>query len=191
MDGIRIYSYICRIIGSFIRRYTAQSRCTRKTNTPKSQSAIKLRLMKKLITLTMLIAASVAISAKSLVLVLTDGTLVYYYLGGDTNPVMKFEGNKVSVDTDAFTFENIQKFYVSQTDATGIDDKKEVTTSFDGSALYVNTTEGTVGVYKTDGTKMEVTVSKTDNMTVVQTSSLERGVYIVKVGNTSLKFYKK
>lgn len=147
--------------------------------------------MKKLITLTMLIAASVAMSAKSLVLVLTDGTLVYYYLGGDTNPVMKFEGDKVSVDTDAFTFENIQKFYVSQTDAAAINDTKEVTTSFDGSALYVNTTEGTVAVYKTDGTKMDVDVSKTDNMTVVQTSSLERGVYIVKVGTTSLKFIKK
>ncbi len=147
--------------------------------------------MRKLLTLALLLAISAAMSAKSLVLVLTDGTLVYYCLGGDTNPVMKFDAGDVSVETDVYTFGNIDKFYISQTDAAGIEETKEVTSSYDGNALCLNTTDKTVSVYKTDGTKVEAKISKTDGMTVVETSSLEKGIYIIKVGETSLKICKK
>ncbi len=147
--------------------------------------------MRKLFTLTALFLFVMALSAKSLVLVLSDGTQVYYYLGGEKNPVMRYDKERITIEADNYTFEDVVKFYVSNTDADGIDDVKAVECNYDGSTFYVNTTSKSVKVYKTDGTEAKVDVSSGNGVTAIQTSSLEHGVYIVKIGKTSFKFIKK
>lgn len=147
--------------------------------------------MRKLLTLTTLFLLVMVLNAKSLVLVLSDGTQVYYYLGGEKNPVMKYDQERITIESDNYTFENIVKFYVSNTDADGIDNVKATDFSYDGSTFYVNTTSRPVKVYKTDGTETKVGINSDNGVTAIQISSLERGVYIVKIGKSSFKFVKK
>ena len=63
---------------------------------------------------------SIGISfGKSLVLTLANNTLVYYVLGGDKNPMMRFADGKVCVNSDEYAFSNIKNFYISETDDPG------------------------------------------------------------------------
>ena len=50
------------------------------------------------------------LSAKSLVLTLKNGTLVYYLLGGEANPMMRLTDGDIVVNTDKYEFGNIQNF---------------------------------------------------------------------------------
>ena len=67
--------------------------------------------MKKLTILCLLCLASMGAMAKSLVLTLSDGTLVYYLLGGETDPRMRFVEGKIEVNTDVYEISGIKNFY--------------------------------------------------------------------------------
>ena len=72
--------------------------------------------MKKLTILCLLCLASMGAMAKSLVLTLSDGTLVYYLLGGETDPRMRFVEGKIEVNTDVYQISGIKNFYISNED---------------------------------------------------------------------------
>lgn len=148
-------------------------------------------MVKKLILIcTLALLASVSASARSLVLVLSDSTKIYFLL--DDKPVLRMVDGKVMIDTQAFRFEEVDRFYISQTDdPSGIEAvmaEKQVT--FDGNTIVVDG-EKAVEVYAINGMKMKAKVSRTAGMTKVDTSGLAKGTYVVKVGKASMKFVKK
>ncbi len=149
--------------------------------------------MKKLTLLLMLafgLSHATSLNAKSLVLVLSDSTRVYFLL--DTTPVMKLQGGTVTVETKEYAFTDIARFYISQTDdPTGIETqlaKQEV--KWAGGTLLLQGKQK-AEVYNTGGVKQEVGITVTTDMTFIDTNNLPRGTYILKAGKTSMKFMKR
>lgn len=135
----------------------------------------------------MLIAALV-VNAKSLVLVLTDETRVYYLLENENSPVMTFDKDNITVRADVYSFNGVSRFYISNTDdTTEIGSVKTAGRKFDGSTLYLNAKGCKVSLYNADGKLVNANVSENGGVTAVSMASLPAGVYIVKTGNTSFK----
>jgi hypothetical protein len=98
----------------------------------------------------------------------------------------------VLIDTQAFSFEDVDQFYISQTDDPSSIEAvlAERKVKFEGNTLVVDGDKA-VEVYAVNGTKMKVKMSKSAGVTMVNTEDLVKGVYIVKIGKTSFKFSKK
>ena len=148
-------------------------------------------MIKKVILIcTLALLTSMSANARSLVLVLSDSTKIYFLL--DDKPVLRMVDGKVLIDTQAFSFEDVDHFYISQTDDPSsieavLADRK---VKFEGNTLVVDGDKA-VEVYAVNGTKMKVKMSKSAGVTMVNTEDLVKGVYIVKIGKTSFKFSKK
>ena len=142
--------------------------------------------MKKLLFIIVLMVAAVTVQAKSLVITLADGTEVYYLLGGDVNPVMKFKDGKVTVNADAYEISDIKKFVISQTDdPSGI--KAE---TFDVKGKQ------DIEVFSLDGKKVDTIKStslqsKEDAISSLSLTTLPKGVYVLKIGSATMKVLKK
>ena len=148
-------------------------------------------MIKKVILIcTLALLTSMSANARSLVLVLSDSTKIYFLL--DDKPVLRMVDGKVLIDTQAFSFEDVDHFYISQTDDPSSIEAvlAERKVKFEGNTLVVDGDKA-VEVYAVNGTKMKVKMSKSAGVTMVNTEDLVKGVYIVKIGNTSFKFSKK
>lgn len=142
-----------------------------------------------------LMLATGSIQAKSLVLTLSDGTLVYYLLGGETNPMMRFTDGKITVDTDEYTISGIKNFYISEEDdpnaIEGIHSDKNIA-NFQNNTLIVKTgANKLVKVFTMSGAEVEADISTMGDMTSVGIGNLPKGAYVIKVGNSSFKVLKK
>lgn len=146
--------------------------------------------MKKLLFIIVLMVAAVTVQAKSLVITLADGTEVYYLLGGDVNPVMKFKDGKVTVNADAYEISDIKKFVISQTDdPSGI---KAETFYVKGKQKGKQDIE----VFSLDGKKVDTIKStslqsKEDAISSLSLTTLPKGVYVLKIGSATMKVLKK
>jgi len=148
--------------------------------------------MKKLVIMIMLIAAAIPAAAKSLVVVLDDGTEVYYQIGGEKDPVMTRTQGTVTVNADTYEMSAFSRFYISSADApSAVGDAKAAKTRFDGGTLYVTTADKPVAVYRPDGSKVRVRQSHGDGWTALSLEPLRSGTYIVRVGESSLKIRKQ
>lgn len=148
-------------------------------------------MIKKVILIcTLALLTSMSANARSLVLVLSDSTKIYFLL--DDKPVLRMVDGKVLIDTQAFSFEDVDHFYISQTDDPSSIEAvlAERKVKFEGNTLVVDGDKA-VEVYAVNGTKMKVKMSKSAGVTMVNTEDLVKGVYIVKIGKTSFKFSKK
>lgn len=148
-------------------------------------------MIKKVILIcTLALLTSMSANARSLVLVLSDSTKIYFLL--DDKPVLRMVDGKVLIDTQAFSFEDVDHFYISQTDDPSSIEAvlAERKVKFEGNTLVVDG-DKTVEVYAVNGTRMKVKMSKSAGVTMVNTEDLVKGVYIVKIGKTSFKFSKK
>ena len=138
---------------------------------------------------------SIGISfGKSLVLTLANNTLVYYVLGGDKNPMMRFADGKVCVNSDEYAFSNIKNFYISETDdPSGIEHLlKEQQITYKAGTLIVNTdSPESIGVYNANGMKVSVPVELSGDAVAVSLNQLPKGVYVVRVGESSFKVLKQ
>ena len=138
---------------------------------------------------------SIGISfGKSLVLTLANNTLVYYVLGGDKNPMMRFADGKVCVNSDEYAFSNIKNFYISETDdPSGIEHLlKEQQISYKAGMLIVHTdSPESISVYTVNGMKISVPVEQAGNVVAVSMTQLPNGVYVVRVGESSFKVFKQ
>ena len=138
---------------------------------------------------------SIGISfGKSLVLTLANNTLVYYMLGGDKNPMMRFADGKVCVNSDEYAFSNIKNFYISETDdPSGIEHLlKEQQITYKAGTLIVNTDNPeSIGVYNANGMKVSVPVEQSGDAVAVSLNQLPKGVYVVRVGESSFKVLKQ
>ena len=138
---------------------------------------------------------SIGISfGKSLVLTLANNTLVYYVLGGAKNPMMRFADGKVCVNSDEYAFSNIKNFYISETDdPSGIEHLlKEQQITYKAGTLIVHTDNPeSISVYTVNGMKVSVPVEQAGNVVAVSMNQLPKGVYVVRVGESSFKVFKQ
>lgn len=148
----------------------------------------------KIITLVAcLFFATASLSAKSLVLTLKNGTLVYYLLGGESNPMMRFADGGIIVNTDKYEFANIRNFYISTTDdPNGIKQVVEGDIQYAHNMVVIDTDKPlSVAVYACNGHKIDTPIQQANGKTLVDLNSLPQGAYIVTIGESSLKILKK
>ena len=150
--------------------------------------------MKKLTFLLLLCMASMGVMAKSIVFTLSDGTKVYYLLGGETNPMLRFVEGKITVNADQYEISDIKNFFVSnEDDPNGIEDVLAgMDVNFSANTLVINATDVlVVKVYALSGTEVPAEVTKNGSLVSVNLNGLEKGAYIIRVGKSSLKVMKK
>ena len=148
-------------------------------------------MLKKTILIGILsLLAALTVEARSLVVVLTDSTKIYFLL--DDKPVLRLDGDMVWIDTQSFSIDHVDRFYISQTDdPSGIEAvMAERKMQMNGSTLVI-AGEEEVTLYAVNGTKVKARVSKSSGMTSVDTSELPKGPYVVRMGKGSFKFIKK
>ena len=143
--------------------------------------------------LTCLCLSLSALMAKSLVLTLTDGTLVYYLLGGEVNPVMHLVDGGVMVNADSYSFSDLKDFRISLTDdPSGIEHMlSDARVSYSHNVLAIPSVgPEAVQVYSIDGAQVHPTVHVEAGFLFVDLGRLPQGVYVVNVAGTSLKVMK-
>lgn len=149
--------------------------------------------MKKLFLTALFLLGLTTLQAKSLVVSLTNGTLVYYLLGGETNPMMRFTEGRVSINGNEYEFSKIRCFYISETDdPNGLDfaPKAPVVECREAGLLIRQAQGSLVSVCELDGKVVVPTFVNREECTRVDLSSQPSGVYVVKVGADSFKFVK-
>lgn len=152
---------------------------------------MKKKFLSVLLVLTLITSG---VSAKSLVLTLSDGTLVYYLLQTDNNPMMRFTDGGFTLNADAYEFSGVTNFYISATDdPTSIKDieKSAKNIVFSGNSITINGSTGKVSLVSSNGMSLNVEAQTVDEKTFIDITTLPTGTYIVKAGESSLKFKKK
>lgn len=151
--------------------------------------------MEKLLLTTLLLLGISSLQAKSLVVSLANGSLVYYLIGGETNPMMRFTDGRVSINGNEYEFSKIRDFYISETDdpnALDFASKSSVVEYREEGLLIRQFEEGSrVSVCALDGTIVVPARMLREECSFVDLSSQPSGVYVVKVGTDSFKFVKK
>ena len=128
-------------------------------------------------------------NAKSLVLVLADGTEAYYNIDTQSAIMHLIDGNVV-IETDSYQFSNIKRFFISNDDAPSaignIDASKPI--SQDG-ILYIPNQDSAI-LYTIDGKQVAFSQNGTDTQSF-NMGYLPTGTYLVKTKKATLKFTKK
>lgn len=152
-------------------------------------------MKEKIITLVAcLFLATTILSAKSLVLTLKNGSLVYYLLGEESNPMMRFVDGGIAVNTDKYEFANIRNFYISATDdPSGIKQVMKGDVQYTHNMVVVDTENSLLptAVYTCDGHKIDTPIQQANGKTLVDLNPLPQGSYVVTIGESSLKILKK
>jgi hypothetical protein len=134
------------------------------------------------------------LSAKSLVLTLKNNTRVYYLLGGETNPMMRFIHGDIIVNADNYEFSNIKNFYISATDdPSGIEQTTKGATAriCDNSVIFETDKPLSVRVYSSNGREVKVIPIQMEGQTIVNLHTLPQGAYIITTGDATLKIVKR
>lgn len=148
--------------------------------------------MKRIFIFLACFVATLQTEAKSLVVVLTNGTLAYYEISKTSEPVMKRGNGTIMVNTDGYNLSEFHHFYVRNEDVpASISGIKTDGTRYEGTYFYVKSDDKKVSVYSTDGKEMNMRFTINDGWTIVPMGNLRSGVYIVKVGESSFKIRKR
>lgn len=136
----------------------------------------------------------VCAQAKSVVFTLADGTKVYYLLGGETNPKLRFQEGKMLVEADTYEFSNIKNFYISsEDDPNAIENvlsKQNVRVR--GNMVVINSSSvKNVDVFAANGAKVSADIQRDGDVITVNLNGLPKGMYVVSVGQSSLKVMKR
>lgn len=135
-----------------------------------------------------------AASAKSLVLTLKDGKRVYYLLGGDVDPMMRFVDGAMMVGVDDYSFANVSNFYISAEDDPSAVEQAlaSAVPSYKGNVVCMQVTgKVKAKVFAIDGRDMQASAHMVGDMVCVDLTPLPAGVYMVSIGGSSLKVIKK
>lgn len=135
-----------------------------------------------------------SVYGKSLVLTLNDGGRVYYLLGGDVDPMMRFVDGGMTVNADGYAFADIKNFCISdEDDPNGVEQiLSRAGASYKGNMVCMQVSqEVPVKVCTLDGRSVQVTVRVVDDVVCVDLNALPTGIYMVSIGNTSLKVIKE
>lgn len=134
-------------------------------------------------------------TAKSVVFTLSNNTKVYYLLGGDTAPMLRFAGSQVTIDADEYSISGIKNFYISDTDdPNAIEQPQQAKQdiSYTAGTLVVTASDAAkVRVYTARGTEVEADILQTGDVVTINLNRLDRGIYVIQVGTSSMKVLKK
>ena len=136
----------------------------------------------------------VCAQAKSVVFTLTDGTKVYYLLGGETNPKLRFQEGKMLVEADTYEFSNIKNFYISsEDDPNAIENVlSRQNVRVGGNMVVINSSSvKNVDVFAANGAKVSADIQRDGDVITVNLNGLPKGMYVVSVGQSSLKVMKR
>lgn len=151
--------------------------------------------MKKLTCLmTFLCLMTMSVMAKSIVFTLSDDAKVYYLLGGETNPILRFIDGKVTINTDQYEISDIKNFYISnEDDPTAIENVLATQqVQFRANTLIINAADvKTVKVYAVGGTEVQADVQQQDDLVSIHLDALSSGLYVISTGKASFKVMKK
>lgn len=147
-------------------------------------------LKHKIATLLMVFACSMpSANAKSLVIVLIDGSEVYYNI--DTqSAIMHLTDGNVTVEVDSYQFSNIERFYISNEDAPSAISNTHVPRPKTQNGILYIPNEDIATLFTLDGKQVAVSQNGTDTQTFNLTH-FPSGTYLVKTKNATLKFTKK
>lgn len=140
-----------------------------------------------------LFLATVNLSAKSLVLTLKNGTLVYYLLGEKSNPMLRFVDSGILIDTDRYEFSNVKNFCISSTDdPSSIEHSMKKNIQYDHNIVVVDTDKPlSIKIYTYDGRETKACLQQINGKILIDLNPLPKGAYIVNIGKSSLKVFKK
>lgn len=151
--------------------------------------------MKKItILFTLMLIVSPGAMAKSVVFTLANNTKVYYLLGSETNPMMRFVDGKMTVNADTYNFSDIKNFYISSEDDPNAIESTLAASSMTYSAntLVVKASEvKSVKVYSVGGKEVNANIQKAGDVITVNLNGLEKGAYVISTGDASFKVLKK
>lgn len=142
----------------------------------------------------LMLFASVGAIAKSIVFTLSNNQTVYYQLGGETNPMLRFVDGKMTVNADIYEFSDITNFYVSAEDAPNAIESTATAThmAYSANTLVLNAGEAkTVKVYSVGGREVNADIQKSGDVITVNLNGLEKGAYVISTGDASFKVLKK
>ena len=151
-------------------------------------------MKEKIITLVAcLLFVAANLSAKSLVLTLKNGTLVYYLLDEDVNPMLRFVDGGIVVNTDKYEFSNVKNFYISATDdPSSIERVTEDHIQYGRNVLVVNAEHSlSFAIYTSSGHKVSAPAQQVNGQIIIDLNPLPQGTYVVTIGESSLKVLKK
>lgn len=151
--------------------------------------------MKKItILFTLMLIVSAGAMAKSVVFTLANNTKVYYLLGSETNPMMRFVDGKMTVNADTYNFSDIKNFYISsEDDPNAIESTLAASNmTYSANTLVVKASEvKSVKVYSVGGKEVNADIQKAGDVITVNLNGLEKGAYVISTGDASFKVLKK
>ncbi len=147
-----------------------------------------------LATLICLFTAVSATEAKSLVITLQNSKKVYYILGGETNPMMRFTDGTITMEADEYIISDIKNFYISETDDPSNIEKILTTKHIEyrANTIAIKASDiNTIKVYDISGKQINAEVLKNNDIITVNLNSLGSGTYIINADGNSFKVMKK
>lgn len=151
-------------------------------------------MKEKIITLVAcLLFVAANLSAKSLVLTLKNGTLVYYLLDEEVRPMLRFVDGGIMVNTDKYEFSNVKNFYISATDdPSSIEHATGNQIEYSRNMLVINAEYSlSFAIYTSSGHKVSVPAQQVNGQIIIDLNPLPQGAYVVTIGESSLKVLKK
>ena len=129
---------------------------------------------------------------KSLIITFSDNTTQTFVLS--TLPQITMSNNKMTISAGTTTAEydlyKIKTFTFSGTTSIGnIEDNSDIKT--EGYRIIIEGTNANVRIFSVDGKSATLKTTNTSNATVIDISSLNRGVYIIKANDKTVKVSKQ
>ena len=129
---------------------------------------------------------------KSLIITFSDNTTQTFVLS--TLPQITMANNKMTILAGATTAEydlyKIKTFIFSGTTSIrNIEDNSEIKT--EGNKIIIEGTNANVRIFSIDGKPATIKTINTSNSTVIDISSLNSGVYIIKANDKTVKISKQ
>ena len=129
---------------------------------------------------------------KSLIITFSDNTTQTFVLS--TLPQITMANNKMTILAGATTAEydlyKIKTFTFSGTTSIGnIEDNSDIKT--EGNKIIIEGTNANVRIFSIDGKSTTIKTTNTSNSTVIDISSLNSGVYIIKANDKTVKISKQ
>lgn len=137
---------------------------------------------------------AIAASAKSVVFTLSDGTLVYYLLGGEVSPKMYFKEGKAIVNADEYEISDIKNFYISSTDDPNSIEQvlSRASVMAKGNTFFITSPESkTVKVHSVKGDEVKAGIERVGDVVSVCLDNQAKGIYIISIGTSSMKVQKR
>lgn len=152
--------------------------------------------MKKFLLITVIMLISTMAHAKYLIITLNNGEDIAYTLGGESDPTITFAKGGICVNTDTFSFTNIESFRLDEVAPTATADteatNKESEPSLEGYSLTLSAAQAKkLRITNVNGSAVSVSKNEGNGKCTVDLSVLPQGTYVINTGNASFKITKK